>query len=396
MIVPQGRLLVRLATAAMLTTTSFAAPAYSADKIKIGFVSTLSGTLASLGTNLRDGFNLGLDHLGGKIGGLPTEVIIEDDQAKPDVARQIADKFVEFNKVDVVTGILASNVMMAIHAPITNAKVVLISPNAGPSPVAGDQCSEYFFSTSWQGDNFSEAMGAYLQAKGAQNVYLMAPNYQAGKDVLTGFKRFFKSKPVAEVYTPLTQVDFSAELAQLRAAKPAAVFAFYPGGLGIQFVQQYVQAGLSAQIPLYTSYTIDNLTLPAIGDAAIGMTLTAAWNDDINNAQNKKFVADFKKKYNYAPSFYSAQAYDAAMLLDSAVRKVGGKIEDKAAFLAALKAADFKSVRGNFKFNTNHFPIQDFYLGQVVKGDDGKPTIRLGERVLKDHHDAYAANCPLK
>jgi branched-chain amino acid transport system substrate-binding protein len=396
MIVPQGRLLVRLAIVAMLTTTSFATPAYSADKIKIGFMSTLSGTLASLGTNLRDGFNLGLDHLGGKIGGLTTEVIIEDDQAKPDVARQIADKFVEFNKVDVVTGILASNVMMAIHAPITNAKVVLISPNAGPSPVAGDQCSEYFFSTSWQGDNFSEAMGAYLQAKGTQNVYLMAPNYQAGKDVLTGFKRFFKSKPVAEVYTPLTQVDFSAELAQLRAAKPAAVFAFYPGGLGIQFVQQYVQAGLSTQIPLYTSYTIDNLTLPAIGDAAIGMTLTASWNDDIDNAQNKKFVADFKKKYNYAPSFYSAQAYDAAMLLDSAVRKVGGKIEDKAAFLAALKAADFKSVRGNFKFNTNHFPIQDFYLGQVIKGDDGKPTIRLGERVLKDHHDAYAANCPLK
>ena len=396
MIVPQGRLLVRLAIVAMLTTTSFATPAYSADKIKIGFMSTLSGTLASLGTNLRDGFNLGLDHLGGKIGGLTTEVIIEDDQAKPDVARQIADKFVEFNKVDVVTGILASNVMMAIHAPITNAKVVLISPNAGPSPVAGDQCSEYFFSTSWQGDNFSEAMGAYLQAKGTQNVYLMAPNYQAGKDVLTGFKRFFKSKPVAEVYTPLTQVDFSAELAQLRAAKPAAVFAFYPGGLGIQFVQQYVQAGLSTQIPLYTSYTIDNLTLPAIGDAAIGMTLTASWNDDIDNAQNKKFVADFKKKYNYAPSFYSAQAYDAAMLLDSAVRKVGGKIEDKAAFLAALKAADFKSVRGNFKFNTNHFPIQDFYVGQVIKGDDGKPTIRLGERVLKDHHDAYAANCPLK
>jgi branched-chain amino acid transport system substrate-binding protein len=396
MIVPQGRLLVRLATAAMLTTTSFATPAYSADKIKIGFMSTLSGTLASLGTNLRDGFNLGLDHLGGKIGGLTTEAIIEDDQAKPDVARQIADKFVEFNKVDVVTGILASNVMMAIHAPITNAKVVLISPNAGPSPIAGDQCSEYFFTTSWQGDNFSEAMGAYLQAKGTQNVYLMAPNYQAGKDVLTGFKRFFKSKPVAEVYTPLTQVDFSAELAQLRAAKPAAVFAFYPGGLGIQFVQQYVQAGLSTQIPLYTSYTIDNLTLPAIGDAAIGMTLTASWNDDIDNAQNRKFVADFKKKYNYAPSFYSAQAYDAAMLLDSAVRKVGGKIEDKAAFLAALKAADFKSVRGNFKFNTNHFPIQDFYLGQVIKGDDGKPTIRLGERVLKDHHDAYAANCPLK
>lgn len=392
----QGQTLIRSGLVVILAVASLATSAYGADKIKIGFMSTFSGPFAALGTNLRDGFNLGLDHVGGRIGGLPTEVIIEDDQAKPDVARQIADKFIEFNKVDVVTGILASNVMMAIHSPITGAKVVLISPNAGPSPIAGEQCSEYFFSTSWQGDNFSEAMGAYLQKLGVENVYLMAPNYQAGKDVLAGFKRYFKGKLAGEIYTPLTQVDFSAELAQLRAAKPTAVFAFYPGGLGIQFVQQYVQAGLKAQFPLYTSYTIDNLTLPAIGEAAIGMTITASWNDDIDNDQNKRFVADFKKKYNYAPSFYTAQAYDAAMLLDSAVRKVDGKIEDKAAFLAALKAADFKSVRGSFRFNTNHFPIQDFYLGQVVKDSDGQLAIKLGERVLKDHGDAYASNCPLK
>lgn len=391
-----GRLFVRTGLVAALAIASAVTSAYGADKIKIGFMSTFSGPLAAVGTDIRDGFNLGLEHLGGKIGGLPTEVIIEDDQAKPDVARQIADKFIEFNKVDVVTGILASNVMMAIHSTITGAKVVLISPNAGPSPVAGEQCSEYFFSTSWQGDNFSEAMGAYLQKRNVENVYLMAPNYQAGKDVLAGFKRFFKGKIAGEVYTPLTQVDFSAELAQLRAAKPAAVFAFYPGGLGIQFVQQYVQAGLKTQFPLYSSYTIDNLTLPAVGESAIGLTVTASYNDDMDNAQNKKFVADFNKKYNHGPSFYSAQAYDAAMLLDSAVRKVGGKIENKAAFLAALKAADFKSVRGKFKFNTNHFPIQDFYLAEVVKGADGKPIIKLGERVLQDHGDAYASKCSLK
>ena len=391
-----GRLFVRTGLVAALAIASAVTSAYGADKIKIGFMSKFSGPLAAVGTDIRDGFNLGLEHLGGKIGGLPTEVIIEDDQAKPDVARQIADKFIEFNKVDVVTGILASNVMMAIHSTITGAKVVLISPNAGPSPVAGEQCSEYFFSTSWQGDNFSEAMGAYLQKRNVENVYLMAPNYQAGKDVLAGFKRFFKGKIAGEVYTPLTQVDFSAELAQLRAAKPAAVFAFYPGGLGIQFVQQYVQAGLKTQFPLYSSYTIDNLTLPAVGESAIGLTVTASYNDDMDNAQNKKFVADFNKKYNHGPSFYSAQAYDAAMLLDSAVRKVGGKIENKAAFLAALKAADFKSVRGKFKFNTNHFPIQDFYLAEVVKGADGKPIIKLGERVLQDHGDAYASKCSLK
>ena len=372
------------------------APAQAADKFKLGYMATLSGPGGITGTELVDGLKLALAHLGGKIGGLPTDVIIQDDQQKPDVARQIVEKFIISDKVDAVAGVVFSNLMLAIYGPVIKSTTILVSSNAGPSEIAGKDCAPYFFSTSWQGDNYAEAMGAYLQAKGVQNIYLMAPNYAAGHDVLTGFKRYFKGKIADEVYTPLSQLDFAGEMAQIRAANPTAVFVFYPGGLGIQFVKQYSQAGLKDGHPLYTAYTVDNTTLPAIGDDALGLVTATFWNADLDNPVNKRFVADFVAAHGHLPAEQAAQAYDTAMLLDSGVRGVDGKIEDKAAFIAALAKGDFKSVRGKFRFNTNHFPIQNFYLEQVVKGEDGKPRLKLGDVAMQDHGDAYAAQCPMK
>ena len=379
-----------------LAPVSLATGASAADKLTLGFMTVLSGPVAGIGFEIRDGMQLAVDQLGGKVGGLPTRVIIEDDQGKPDVARQIADKFVNSEKVDAAIGFSFSSLMLAVYGPLVESKTITISSNPGPSQIAGKDCSPYFFSTSWQGDTWAEAMGAYLQQKGQKNLYMIAPNYAAGKDVLAGLKRFYKGTIAGEVYTPLTQLDFSAELAQIKAAKPDAVFAFYPGGLGIQFVKQYSQAGLKSSIPLFTSYTIDNTTLPAIGADAVGLIRTTFWGPDLDNAANKKFVSGFVEKYKRQPAEYAAQAYDTIMLLDSAVRAVGGKIEDKPAFLAALKAADFKSVRGAFRFNNNHFPIQDYYLSRVVAGPDGKPLIKIDEVAFKDHGDAYASQCQMK
>jgi len=294
-----------------------------------------------------------------------------------------------------IIGLSFSNLLLAIYPVVVDAQTVLISSNPGPSQIAGKDCSRYFFSTSWQGDNWSEAMGAYLQRAGVQNVYVMAPNYAAGRDVVTGFKRFYKGKLAGEVYTGLSQLDFQAELAQLRAAKPSAVFAFYPGGLGINFVKQYAQAGLREQIPLYTSYTVDYTTLPAIGEDAVGLLRTSSWDPDSANPVNKRFIADFEAKFGRTPSEYAGHAYDTIMLLDAAVRDVKGKIEDKPAFLAALKKANFKSFRGNFRFNSNNFPILDYYLGRVVK-DGAKLRLRTVGVVLKDHGDAYAEQCSMK
>jgi branched-chain amino acid transport system substrate-binding protein len=369
----------------------------AAESVKIGYIATMSGPGASLGKDILDGFKLGMKHCGDKLGGLSVELVEGDDQLKPDVGVQVATRMIEKDKVDFVTGIVFSNVMMAVAKPITDAGIFLVSGNAGPSPLAGAGCLPNLFTVSWQNDQTHEAMGKYLQDKGIKRVYLMAPNYQAGKDGLTGFKRYFKGEIAAEVYTAINQPDYAAELAQLRAAKPDAVFVFYPGGMGINFVKQYAQAGLKEEIPLYTTaFTLDQSVLAAMGDACLGVLNASFWSPDLKNPVNEKFVADFKTAYGRLPSLFAAQGYDAALLIDSGIRQVGGDLKDKDKLRAALKKADFKSVRGSFRFNNNQFPVQNFYIREVVKNEEGVLTNKLVGTAFENHADAYCGQCPMK
>ena len=380
--------LVGLASALAL----FATPSLAADTVKVGFIVTLSGPAGIIGKHMRDAFDLGLEHVGGKIGGLETEIIYGDDQRKPDVAKQLVDKMIKRDRVQFVTGVIWSNLMMAIHGPVTRSDTFLISSNAGPSPIAGRRCSENFFSVSWQNDQTPEAMGKYLQDKGIDNVYLMAPNYQAGKDMLAGVQRYYKGKVAGQVFTKLGQQDYSAELSTLRAANPDAVFVFLPGGMGINFVKQYAQAGLKDSIPLYTAFTADAVTLPAQKDAALGVLGTQTWSPDLANPVNKRFVEDFRAKYGYIPSFYAAQAYDTVRFLDAAVAKVGN-VSDRDALRAAMRSGDFPNTRGSIKFNNNHFPIQNFYMRKVVQDDDGSFTTKIQGIVFSAYGDSYAKDC---
>ena len=384
--------LVAAAFAAVLAVAGSAAAA----PIKIGLVSTLSGPSAALGVHMRDGFMLGLKHAGGQLGGVETEVVTVDDELKPDVGVEKVKGLLERDRVDIVAGVVFSNVMGAIAKPVTDAEVFLISGNAGPSTLAGQGCSPYFFSVSWQNDQMHEVLGKHAQDKGYGRVFLMAPNYQAGKDSLAGFKRHFKGEIIDEVYTQLGQLDFSAELARIAAAKPDAVFTFMPGGMGVSLVKQYRQAGLADTTPFLSAFTVDETTLPATQADALGMFSASQWTPGMDNEANKKFVADYEAEYGYVPSLYSSQGYGLAMLIDSAVRKVNGDLSDKAAFRAALEAAEFTSVRGDFRFNTNHFPIQDFYLVEAVKRDDGKYQTQIVQKVFDDYGDVYAAECRME
>jgi len=384
-------------TAAALLALLVAAPAQAQQKpLKIGFIATFSGPGGILGQHLYDGFMLAVEQHGGKLGGLPTEVIKEDDQLKPDIGLEAARKLLERDKVDMISGIIFSNVMMAVYKPVIDSKTILVSANAGPAPIAGKLCSPYFFSTAWQNDAPHEAMGKYIQDKRVKRLYLMAPNYQAGKDALTGVKRQFKGEIVGEVYTNISQLDFAAEIAQMRAASPDALYVFYPGGLGISFVKQYAQAGLTKQIPVYSAFTVDTTTMEAQGDAAVGTFQSAFWNVDLKLPANGKFVAAFVKKYGYVPSTYSAQAFDSAQLIASAVKAVGGDLTKKEALIAAMQKADFPSIRGGFKFNTNHFPIENFYLLETIKGDDGKLKQVTRATIFENHADVYAPECAMK
>lgn len=363
------------------------AGAVQAADLKIGMITTLSGGGSGLGIDVRDGFMLALKQ-SGETG---VEVLIEDDAQKPDIAKQIADKFIQRDKVDILTGIIWSNLAMAVVPAAVKQGVFYISPNAGPSALAGKACDPNYFNVAWQNDNLHEAMGGYVQDNGYKKPFILAPNYPAGKDALTGFKRFYTGAVAGEIYTKLGQTDYAAEIAQIREADPDSVFFFLPGGMGIAFVKQYAQSGLT--VPLFgPAFSFDQGILGAVGDAALGVKNTSQWSKDLDNAANKAFVEAFQATYGRLPSLYASQGYDAANLILAAWKQAG--IADKDAFRKALEAADFASVRGSFKFDATHHPIQDIYVREVVKEGDVLTNKIIGVG-LKQRSHAYTDECKM-
>ncbi len=385
-----------LIAGAVVAAFAFASPAVAQQKVKIGFISTFSGPQGVMGQYMKDSVELAIEHLGGKVGGLPVEMFYGDDQVKPDVGVQVAEEMLKKNQVDFVSGIIWSNVMMAVVPVVTGAGHIMVGTNAGASPLAGAQCNRLYFSTSWNNDQTPEAMGKFLQDTGVNDLYVISPNYQAGKDMVAGLKRYYKGNIVEENYTKLGQQDYQAEITQLRSKNPKAVFAFLPGGMGIQFLKQYDQAGLRGQLPLYTVYTVDEISIPAVKDAAVGIYETRYWSPDLKNPQNARFVADYKKKYGKLPVFYGAQSYDGIMLIDSAIKAVKGNLKDVDGMVKAMEQANFPSLRGPFQYNVNHHPIQNFYLLKSVKTQSGDIEMHIQKTIFEKHKDAYYQDCKMK
>lgn len=380
------------AALAVMGTVAFQAFPASAEPVKIGMVVTLSGPPAALGQQVVDGFKLALEEKGGKLGGQEIELIVEDDELKPDVALSKANALIEREEVDLVVGTVFSNMLQAIFRPVVESETFLISPNAGPSTFAGRNCNPYFFVTSYQNNQNAEVMGAYAQQAGLEKVFMIAPNYQAGRDNMDGFRMHYEGEIVNEVYVPLSHQDFSPQIARIATSDADAVFAFMPGGLGVRFVGQFRDSGLADRMEFMSVFTTDETTLPAQKDDALGFKAAGNWAPDMDNQASKQFVAAFEEKYDYVPGGYAMQAYDTAMLIDSALNKTGG-MDDEDAFREALRAADFTSLRGDFEFNTNHYPIQDFYQLQVEQRDDGAYITSVEQTVFDNYKDSFADEC---
>jgi len=384
-----------LTAAAAAAALAFAPLASAQQKIKIGFITTLSGPAGVIGKHMKDSVDLAIDMLGGKMGGVPVEVIYGDDQFKPDVGVQVAEEMLKKHQVDIMSGIIWSHVMMAVVPVVTGAGKVMVGTNAGASPLAGKACHPQYFSTSWNNDQTPEAMGKFMQEQGINDVYVLAPNYQAGKDMVTGFKRYFKGRIVEEIYTKPGQQDYQAEITQLRSKNPKATFVFYPGGMGIQFVRQYAQAGLRERIPLYSVFTVDETTLPALKGAAAGVWEAKFWSPDLKVPASEKYVAYFRKKYGYTPSFYGAQSYDGMMLIDAAVRANKGSLKDTKAVVMAMRKHNYDSIRGPFQWNVNQHPIQDFYLLKGISRPNGDVDMLIQRKIFEKHKDAYYQDCKM-
>ncbi len=377
---------MKLRSAALAAAMALAGATAQAD-VKVGMITTLSGGGAGLGIDVRDGFMLAVKQAGRD----DLEVVIEDDQRKPDIAVQLADKMIQSEKVDVLTGIIWSNLAMAVVPAATAQGKFYLSPNAGPSPLAGKGCHPNYFNVAWQNDNLHEAAGAYANDSGLKNSFILAPNYPAGKDALTGYKRFFDGELAGELYTKLGQTDYAAEIAQIRASGADSVYFFLPGGMGISFLKQYAASGVD--LPLVgPAFSFDQGILQAVGDAAMGVKNTSQWNKDIDNATNAAFVETFQAEYGRLPSLYASQGFDTANLLISAMGKAD--VANADAFRAALKAAEFDSVRGDFAFGDNHHPVQDIYVREVIKEGDVY-TNKIIATGLSNHADAYAADCKM-
>jgi len=367
------------------------------EPVKIGLVTTLSTKAGYLGEDVRDGFKLAIAQGEGTLGGVPVELLVEDDGRDPGKAKQIADRFMKRDNVKIMSGIIFSNVALAVVPKVVRSDVLYISPNAGPSELAGKGCHENYFNVAYQNDNLDEVVGQYVQDAGFKNVYLLAPNYPAGKDHLAGFKRYYKGQISGEVYTKLGQSDYAAEIAALRAAKPDAVFFFLPGGMGINFIKQYAQAGLNQTIPVFgPAFSFDERLLGAVGEAAVGVKNGSQWAHDLDNPANQKFVEDFRATYGRTPTLYASQGYDAARLIGSALKSVAGEVSQLDPLRAAIRKADFDSVRGKFSFTTNQHPVQDIYIREVVKEGKGVYTNKTLKAVFTDHGNAYVDACTMK
>ncbi len=379
--------------AALAAAATLAAPALvraQGSVVKIGMITTLSGPGGYLGQDIRDAFTLAIEN--GAFGGAKIDLVIEDDGLKPAQAKQIANRFIKTDGIKLFTGVVFSNILEAVAPDILEEGALYVSPNAGPSSLAGKNCNSNYFVVSWQNDSLHESAGQNATALGYKRMYLLAPNYPAGKDAITGFKRFFKGEIVGEGYTRLDQTDYAPEMAQIRAANPDAVFQFHPGGLGISFLRQYQQAGLVGKIPMVLAApSLDATTLAAVGDIALGIDVTSHWNTDLDNAANKAFVAGFVKKFNRVPTYYASQGYDTALAMAAGL-KGGASVE---AIRGALVRANFASVRGKFRFGANQHPVQDWYGLRVEKAADGKLALVTKGKVLSDHGDAYAAQCKI-
>ena len=387
-----------------LTAASvFVAPAMAAEKIRIGFVTTLTTPAAVIGIDMKQSVELALEHIGNKMGGKEVEVVFEDDGFNPKTGRTKSEKLAKDPSITFVAGYIWSHVLLASKKVVLDNNKFLIISNAGASAVAGKECNKNMFSTSWQNDQTPMAMGEVLNQRGVKSIYIMSPNYAAGKNMVTGVERTFKGKVLGKDLTKWgkgMQLDFSAELAKAKASGAEALFVFYPGKAGGALIKQFQQAGLRGKMDLYTVFTVDSVSLPNLQKAklegVLGSYNTMFWSPDLDNPANKRFVADYKKKYGRYPAHYGAQSYDSIMLIKSAMDAVNGDVKDMDGIRAALKKANYASVRGPYTYGNNNMPIQNFYLRQVVKDADGNWANKIIATVYKDHQDPYAKECPMK
>ncbi len=379
MLVTTGLLLAPLKTAQAQTQTAANTP------LKVGLMLPYTGTYASLGNAIENGFKLYVNEQGGKLSGREVEFIKVDDESDPSKATDNVNKLVKRDHVDVLIGSVHSGVAMAMAKAAKETDTLMIVPNAGSDAVTGPMCATNIFRSSFSNWQTGYAMGEVLAKKGIKRVATITWKYAAGDENVRGFKEAFEKgggTVIKELNLPFPTVEFQALLTDIAAAKPEAVFTFFAGGGAVKFVKDYAAAGLKKTIPLYGAGFLTDGTLDAQGEAAEGLFTTLHYADSLNLPKDKSFRLNYAKTFKLQPDVYAVQGYDAAQILAIGLKAVNGDVSKKAEFAKAVEAAKIDSPRGTFTLSKAHNPVQDMYLRQV-EGKENK-LVGIASKSLND------------
>ena len=368
---------VLISAAALALLATPVAWAQTQGKLKVGFMLPATGTYASLGTAIDNGFRLYVAEQGGKIGGRDVEYVRVDDESDPAKATDNVNKLIKRDNVDVIVGTVHSGVAMAMAKAAKESGTLLIVPNAGATAVTGPMCAPNIFRSSFSNWQPGYAMGEVAAKKGHKKIVTITWKYAAGDETIKGFKEGFEKgggTVVKELSLPFPNVEFQALLTEIAALKPDAVFTFFAGGGAVKFVKDYSAAGLKKSIPLYGSGFLTDGTLEAQGADAEGLITALHYADNLNTKRDQSFRLAYAKTYKLQPDVYAVQGYDAAQMLGIGLNATKGDAKNIQGFAQALRAAKIDSPRGTFTLSKSHNPVQDIYLRKVV----GKENVLEG------------------
>ncbi|MBC7953081.1 MAG: ABC transporter substrate-binding protein [Rhodospirillaceae bacterium] len=365
--------------------------------IVVGVVATLTGPGALAGQDLVDGFNLALKQLGGRFSNQEVRVVLADDKGSPDIARQQVKRLMDRERLDMVlTGVSAPS-LATIIKPLVDARLFVLNLDQSPPALSGAECSQFLFSLAAPVDGLHEAMGQYLAAEHIRRVVVVGPQTGVTNDAVAALKRTFPGEVVAVLSPHPGAATFAPELDHIKQLKPDAIYSLLTGGMGGGFVRAWGASPLKGEIPLFPLWpAVERQMLPAMADAAQDMISIGTWGNDLDSIPNRRLNADFEMEFGRPPSTWAAQGYDAAFLVDSALKATNGKTSNEDALRTALRRADFISARGSFKFNTNQFPVLNYYLRKVSRDAKGRPTHEMRGVVLKEWRDRQAHSCPMR
>ncbi|CAA7617917.1 ABC transporter substrate-binding protein [Magnetospirillum sp. SS-4] len=393
------RLAVALLLVLLTVQTARALPASTAagnPTIVVGVIATLSGPGAMAGQDSLDGFTTALRQMGGRFANQEVRVVPVDDRGSPDVAMQVTRRLLEREKVDFILTAVSQASMAAIVKPLNESRTFILNLDAYPDGLFGARCSASLFGLGTPPDAVSEAAGMHFANEKYRRLVVIGHDTRQTDMAVAALRRTWGGEDVTVLKARHGAATFAPEIRRIRELAPDAVYTLLSGGMGLALVRDYAAAGLKADIPLLGVWSnFERPHLTAMDDQGLDLLNVAPWSPDLDSPLNKRMISDFELEYGRPATSWVAQGYDSALLLEAAMKVTAGRTSDREAVRNALRRAEFASVRGGFRFETNHAPVINLYLRRVARDAKGRLTEETRGVLAREWRGRDAAHCPM-